>query len=240
MHLETEGFYELNDIGILALNDEGNYQFTPCEAGILSPALYGLGSFEMSPLQKASAQKEQDTIEESEEQEDSTAKIFGMGMAEVEQEEDEEEDVVKIKFSWIRNTVAVAAILLAMFILALPTGKTELMTRTISNINSNILFGMMSKDTNTSKIEIKKEDIFKAPVKVDTILKKDTTQVVQKMDTDSIKKGYCIVLASYVSKQNAQMFIDMLKQKGLDSVEIYMHNDVRRVIYGNYQTPNDA
>jgi len=240
MHLETEGFYELNDIGILALNDEGNYQFTPCEAGILSPALYGLGSFEMSPLQKASAQKEQDTIEESEEQEDSTAKIFGMGMAEDKQEEDEEEDVVKIKFSWIRNTVAVAAILLAMFILALPTGKTELMTRTISNINSNILFGMMSKDTNTSKIEIKKEDIYKAPVKVDTILKKDTTQVVQKTDTDSIKKGYCIVLASYVSKQNAQMFIDMLKQKGLDSVEIYMHNDVRRVIYGNYQTPNDA
>ena len=225
MHLETEGFYELNDIGILALNEEGNYQFTPCEAGILSPGLYGLGSFEMSPLQ---------------EEEESTAKIFGMDIPEDEQEEDEEDDVVKIKFSWIRNTVAVAAILLAIFILALPTGKTELMTRTISNINSNILFGMMSKDTNTSKIEIKKEDIVKAPVKVDTILKKDTTQVVKKVETDSIKKGYCIVLASYVSKQNAQMFIDMLKQKGLDSVEIYMHNDVRRVIYGNYQTPNDA
>ena len=226
MYLETEGFYELNDIGILALNEEGNYQFTPCEAGILSPSLYGLGSFEMSPLQK--------------EEEESTAKIFGMDMPGDEQEEDEEDDVVKIKFSWIRNTVAVAAILLAMFILALPTGKTELMTRTISNINSNILFGMMSKDTNTSKIEIKKEDIIKAPVKTDSILKKDTTQVVKKTETDSIKKGYCIVLASYVSKQNAQMFIDMLKQKGLDSVEIYMHNDVRRVIYGNYQTPNDA
>lgn len=239
MHLETEGSYELNDIGTLALNDEGNCQFTPCEAGILSPSLYGLGSFEMSPLQKTSAQKEQNAIEESEEQDESTAKIIGMGMPEDEQEEDED-DVVKIKFSWIRNTVAVAAILLAMFILALPTGKTELMTRTISNINSNILFGMMSKDTNTSKIEIKKEDIVKAPVKVDTILKKDTVQIIQKTDIDSVKNGYCIVLASYVSKQNAQMFIDMLKQKGLDSVEIYMHNDVRRVIYGNYQTPNDA
>ena len=34
-----------------------------------------------------------------------------------------------------------------------------------SNINSNILFGMMSKDTNTSKIDIKKNDIEKVPVK---------------------------------------------------------------------------
>lgn len=240
MHLQSEGFYELNDIGILALNNEGNYLFTPCEAGILSPSLYGLGSFEMKPLLKAPIQKEQAAVEEPKEIEESTTRIFGIDLSEDVQEEDEEDDVVKIKFSWIRNTVAVAAILLAIFILALPTGKTELMTRTISNINSNILFGMMSKDTNTSKIEIKKEDIVKAPVKVDTLLKKDTTQVVQKTETDSVKKGYCIVLASYVSKQNAQMFIDMLKQKGLDSVEIYMHNDVRRVIYGNYQTPNDA
>ena len=30
MHLETEGTFELNDIGVLALNDEGNYLFTPC------------------------------------------------------------------------------------------------------------------------------------------------------------------------------------------------------------------
>ncbi|MBP5777689.1 MAG: SPOR domain-containing protein [Prevotella sp.] len=240
MHLETEGSYELNDIGILSLNEEGNYQFTPCEAGILSPSLYGLGSFEMLPLQKVTVVKETAATSDTEEEEGSTARIFGLDLPEDVQEEDEEEDVVRIKFSWIRNTVAVAAILLAIFVLALPTGKTELMTRTISNINSNILFGMMSKDTNTSKIEIKKEDIVKAPIKVDTILKKDTVQVVQKADTDSIKKGYCIVLASYVSKQNAQMFIDMLKQKGIDSAEIYVHNDVRRVIYGNYQTPNDA
>ena len=238
MHLETEGSYELNDIGVLSLNDEGNYLFTPCEAGILSPGLYGLGAFEMKPL-KGVVPSPKPVVESQEEQEHS-ANIFGINLPEDVQEEDEEEDVVRIKFSWIRNTVAVAAILLALFILTLPTGKTEMMTRTISNINSNILFGMMSKDTNTSKIEIKKNDIVKAPVKVDTILKKDTVQIVKKADTSSIKKGYCIVLASYVSQQNAQMFIDILKKKGLDSAEIYIHNDVRRVICGNFQTPNDA
>ena len=250
MHLDTEGTYELNDIGVLSRNDEGNYLFTPCEAGVLSPDLYALGSFEMEPLNGAIRKVPAQVSEE----EKPTAKIFGIDMPE--DQDDDEEDTVRIKFSWIRNTVAVAAILLALFVLTLPSGKTDMMTRTISNINSNILFGMMSKDTNTSKIEIKKSDILKATVKVDTVLKKDTAQIVKK-DTVQIvkqdpvkivkqadpvaeKKGYCIVLASHVSKQNAQMFVDMLKKKGLDSVEVYIHNDIRRVIYGNYPTPNDA
>lgn len=241
MHLQNKGSYELNDIGILTINEDGHYLFTPCEAGILSPSLYGLGSFEMKPLQrKAEVREEAPAMEETQEEETPTARIFGMAPTDEAEEDEGDEDVVKIKYSWIRNTVAIAAILLAIFILALPTGKTEMMTRTISNINSNILFGMMSKDTNTSKIDIKKDDIVKTPVKVDTILKKDTVQVVRKAETDTVKKGYCIVLASYVSKQNAQTFIELLKKKGIDSAEVYMHKDVRRVICGNFQTPNDA
>lgn len=231
MHLETEGSFELNDIGVLSLNEEGHYKFTPCEAGILSPTLYGLGSFEMKPLQTTSSSM----VNEGSKEINSPASIFGMTPS-----ENDEEDVIRIKFSWIRNTVAIAAILLAIFILALPTGKTEMMTRTISNINSNILFGMMSKDTNTSKIEIKKDSIVKVTSKVDTVIKKDSLQIVKKAEADSVRKGYCIVLASYVSKQNAQVFIDLLKQKGLDSAEVYIHNDVRRVIYGNYPTQSDA
>ena len=233
MHLQNKGSYELNDIGVLSLNEDGNYVFTPCEAGILTPNLYGLSSFEIKPLAQKSVHKEAKD----------TAKIIDIipdeeiFEEEIDEVENDEEDVVKIKFSWIRNTVAVAAILLAIFLLTLPTGKTEMMTRTISNLNNTILWGMMSKDTNASKIEIKKTDIPIKPVKVDTIIKKDTVMTVQK---DNVKQGYCIVLASYVSKQNAQTFIELLKKKGIDSAEVYMHNDVRRVICGNFPTPNDA
>ena len=239
MHLKNEGSYELNDIGVLTLNEDGNYVFTPCEAGILTPSLYGLSSFELQKVSKSSAIV---TPHEKPKEQENTTKLLPIdttGNAE-EEEIDDEEDVVKIKLSWIRNTVAIAAVLLAIFLLALPTGKTEMMTRTISNINNGLLFGMMSKDTNTSKIEIKKSDITKIPAKQDTIIEKDTVKVFIDSKTDSTKRGYCIVLASYVSKQNAVMFIDMLKEKGLDSAEIYMHKDVRRVIYGNYKTQSDA
>ena len=211
MHLQTKGFYELSSIGTLEFNENGNYVFTPCEAGILTPDLYGLCSFEME--------------------------------AEVEAEDEEEEDVVRIKFSWIRNAVAVAAILLAVFFAAMPTGKTEMMTRTISNINSNLFFGMMSKDTNTSKIEISKADIQKPTNKADTISKLEKIKTEQTVKAEPVKKGYCIVLASQVSKRNAEMFIERLKAKGLDSAEIYVKQkaqSIRRVVCGNFQTQEEA
>ena len=219
MHLQTKGIYELNGIGTLEFNENGNYVFTPCEAGILTPNLYGLCSFEMTPLKMAVAAPATVPVED-------------------------EEDVVRIKFSWIRNAVAVAAILLAVFFAAMPTGKTEMMTRTISNINNGLLFGMMSKDTNTSKIEINKEDIQKSTNKADTItqLEKIKTEQTVKAEPEK-KKIYCIVLASQVSKRNAEMFIERLKGKGLDSAEICTTNRtqvIRRVICGNFQTQEEA
>lgn len=240
-HLQEEGYYELNDIGTLALNEDGNYVFTPCEAGILTPSLYGLSSFEMERLAAPAVKEAAAKVVEI----TPKPQIVAEEKAEVpvEEADEDDEDVVRIKYTWIRNTVAIAAVLLAIFLLALPTGKTEMMTRTISNLNHNILFGMMSQDTNTSKIDIKKSDIVK-PVTKDSLTKEsesvDTVKAAPVVKQEAIKKGYCIVLASHVSEKNAEAFVSLLKSKGIDSAEVFMHNDIRRVIVGNFATQEEA
>ena len=257
-HLQNEGSYELNDIGVLTLNDDGNYVFTPCEAGILTPALYGLSSFEMKPLQTTAAQvvKAVPPVTEQpvETPQQPAAQIFDLGdqTPEEEVENTEDNDVVRIKFSWIRNAVAVAAILLAVFFLAMPTGKTDMMQRTISNINNGLLFGMMSEDTNMSKIEIQKK-----------VTRKETSRSENTQKTDSIAKSvadaqaksvadaqaesvadsprkYCIVLASCVSIRNANSFIERLQEKGYEQAEVFERNNIRRVIYGRYPSEEAA
>ena len=101
-HLESKREYELNDIGILRLNQEGNLEFEPCEAGILTPYLYGLSSFEMSPLVV-----ETKVPVETPQNED-TAKV-------------PEESAITIKMSWLRNAVAAAAaIILQSYLESLP------------------------------------------------------------------------------------------------------------------------
>ena len=244
MHLQTKGIYELNDIGTLEFNENGNYVFTPCEAGILTPNLYGLCSFDMKPFNMSVSEKNTESKGEQETAQVISMNPFNHNEETTKYEEDDEDDVVRIKFSWIRNAVAVAAILLAIFFAALPTGKTEMMTRTISNINNGLLFGMMSKDTNTSKIEIDKADIQKNTNKADTVIELQKIKEDVTAKTKPIEKGgYCIVLASQVSKRNAEIFIEKLKKKGLDSVELYTKSRVqtiRRVVCGNYQTQEEA
>ena len=265
-HLQNEGSYELNDIGILALNEDGNYVFTPCEAGILTPTLYGLSSVEMTRLD---AQSQSADIPATAKDESTHAHIIDMSSLTPETEQDaddldeaEEADVVRIKYTWIRNTVAIAAILLAAFILVLPTGKTEMMTRTISNINNGLFFGLMTeKDTNASKISISRSDE-RGPRSENTqkadIQDKSVADLQDKSVADSAvvtstngnltphstlhtpQKQFCIVLASYVSMRNANAFIERLQKQGYDQAEIFERNNIRRVIYGHYASENDA
>ena len=162
--LQNEGRYELNNIGIIELNEDGNYVFTPCEAGILTPSLYGLNSFEMSLIKAVTLPEVEETpaakvveMKPEPKPEPEVNSVLQQNLVDI---NDDDTDVVRIKFSWIRNAVAVAAILLAVFFVAMPTGKTELMKSTINNLNNQILFGMMtSKDTNTSAIDFKRKKL---------------------------------------------------------------------------------
>ena len=254
-HIQNEGSYDLNDIGTLALNDDGKYVFTPCEAGILTPSLYGLTSFDLKTLSPSRPE----TIEPK--QEKPSANVIPMAAAteyaNMEEEEvNEEEDVVRIKFSWIRNTVAVAAVLLAIFLLALPTGKTEKMTRTISNLNNTILFGMMSEDTNTSKIEIQKkvvpalplatEETQECEIRKENTFKADSALIASADSASSTnlkqlpENNFCIVLASHVSMRNANSFIERLQKQGYDQAEVFVRNNITRVVYGHYPSEEAA
>lgn len=55
--LQENGEYELSGIGRLTLGIGGKYNFTPCEAGVLSPELYGLDTVSIPNVAQAEKQK---------------------------------------------------------------------------------------------------------------------------------------------------------------------------------------
>jgi cell division septation protein DedD len=48
------------------------------------------------------------------------------------------------------------------------------------------------------------------------------------------------VLASQVTKQNAEDFISRLAKRGYVGAEIYVHNNITRVVYGHFDNQADA
>lgn len=226
-HIGTAGYYELNDIGRLSLNEEGKYLFSPCEAGILTPELYGLSSFEMKAVEKAVAIEE-----EKQETEETTSTIVSL----TPEEEEDDDRAFVVKMSWIRNTVAIAAAVLAFFLMTTPVSNSDSTQVNMGGLNNPLLVQKPHKPV----------------VKPDTTLKivPDTTiaqKAVAEVKKDSVtaqpeaeKKGYCIVLASHVSMKNAQSFVDELHKRGFTEAEIFVRNNVTRVVCGQFETQNAA
>lgn len=238
LHLENEGQYEFNDIGVLSVNEEGHYVFSPCEAGILTPELYGLGAFEMGSM-KATLDVAQPTVQDIHGSKVEEPQVEVDEVVEAETTDDDERALV-IKMSWIRNAVAVAAALLVFFLMSTPVVNSDNNHLAVSNLNSSVLFPNMPKDSNAEKITIDKKVVEKNVAKADSIIRDTLKKTAEVIVEEDVKSGFCIVLASYVSKKNAQVFVERLQKQGYDDSEIYIRNNVTRVIYGHFKTLNDA
>ena len=265
--LETEGTCELNDIGLLHINADGKTEFQPCEAGILSPSLYGLGAFEIKRLtpqpveaspaiaKKAKTAFTTKTANKTSHphiaQRQETSQIVSVEESTQQQTELKEDGTgsIRIKISWLRNAAAVAAAIITYLFLAVPVKNSDTNIE-MGQSPSQVMFDIMSS------AQVKQPELFtpsqlgpklynkgiKAQSDTNKIESDSLAPKKQQIATVSQKviKDYCIVLASKVTKRNAEAFVNELKAKGIDSADIYIHNKIVRVVYGAYHTEREA
>ena len=255
--LANDGYYEMTDIGVLEMNEDGNIIFTPCEAGILTPGLYGLSSFEMQPLMAeestASASSTQvqkpnvdptpittTVFDQVRQKEETSANDAG-------QDTDNDEDAEKticIKVSWLRNAGIAAAAAVLLFFVIFPISHSGLKNVNIGDFNGTSFFSkLMPKDSqmnniNISEIKASAKDSSRQSVK-DSVkdIVKDSIKVIEpKVKSDT----FCIVLASCIPQKNAERYVEQLHKKGFDKAYAMVNNKMVRVIYGNYTSETDA
>ena len=251
--LANDGYYEMTDIGVLEMNEDGNIIFTPCEAGILTPELYGLSSFEMQPLMAeesttsaSSTQVQKPNVEPTPitttvfdqvgQKEETSANDAG-------QDTDTDEDAEKticIKVSWLRNAGSAAAAALLLFFVIFPMSHSGLKNVNIGDFNGTSFFSkLMPKDSQMNNINISE---------IKASAKDSSRQLVKDSVKDSIKgiepkvksDTFCIVLASCIPQKNAERYVEQLHKKGFDKAYAMVNNKMVRVIYGNYTSETDA
>jgi cell division septation protein DedD len=241
--LNEEGSYVMNNLGTLTVNQEGNYAFEPYESGILSPELYGLNSFQFQKLkagkteEKAAAnQVALPTPHEVAEQQEEEPALVAF---EDTNETDNPSDELRIKMSWIRNTVAVAAAIIAFFLMSTPVINSDLGTRTMSHLQNNIIYKLMPKDSNVIPADPVKDTIPTKNVQTSPVSKKEDTTPKQAEESANAKR-YCVVVASQVRKSNAEDFVEQLHRQGYPEARIYIYKNVVRVLCGEYDTEAEA
>ncbi len=148
--------------------------------------------------------------------------------------------------SWVRNVVATAAAILLFFTMATPVSNDE--HSAVSK--SQITLPVMVKDSNVahkgSKLDQQKvKDVLEKHEAVQEVMVKEETaeqEISNSPEENSIETtdDYCIVLASQVSKRNAEEFVDKLQKMGFDDARVYIHNNTRRVVCGSFKTEAEA
>lgn len=165
--LENEGQYEVDNVGILSLNEDGNIEFEPYEAGILTPDFYGLGGFDMMPVAQLTAGEEANANKAAAPskmaapaaESKPNANLAEMPVKPMQKEkeaavnnsvfinEDEEEETsaefISIRKSWLRNLAAACIAIIAFFTISTPLGAPTMQK---SQIDTGMLNRIMPKE----------------------------------------------------------------------------------------------
>lgn len=243
-HIYNEGSYTLNDIGTLYLTEGGSIGFTPCEAGVLTPSLYSLNSFEMGKLSDSATKSSQGRQQEkAESQSETTVNVSTTQLrpttetVEVDSADDEEEEkTVSIRLSVLRNVAAVLIAVVGFFALSTPVNNSKSMVQ-MSQIDYGVVSNLLSHSTATKKpaADVK---LSKAQVGQDVKADKKETEAATNVATDKIEENYfCLVLASHVTLRNAEAFAAQLVGKGYRDTRVLREKGKSlKVVFGNYKT----
>ena len=251
--LENTGKYEFNNIGIIYLNDNGNYSFAPCEAGLLTPNYYGLGGFEMKPLaQLGTSALTIDMAKNSEanapiSEETSTAEVVSIGNSDAnsvlydkEEIEAEGADFIQIKKSLLRNMAAACIAVIAFFALSTPLGNSHIQK---GQIDTGLLTRIMMPKETTKSNQITELTLQKEAPEGNISLIDNASSKANAQENDELKEAkpyYSIVLASRVTKRNAASYAELLQSKGFKETRVLITDQNVKVIYGTYATEQEA
>ena len=218
-HLENEGYYELYDIGTLRLNGEGNYEFEPCEAGILTPSLYGLNTLEIDKIVPV-------------------APIAEPLRQPAQEQKEPAERALHIKMSTLRKTAAIAAAIALLVMLAIPVGNSTRQFLDTCKIDKSWFYRIMPKEITSNK-----------PVTVNTKaatpkpaapVKDETKQPVVEEKVQEPATYWTIVLASQVSKKNAELFAASLQKRGYAEATVVLRRNGNKVVMGRFSSETEA
>ena len=249
--LDNEGEYELNDIGTLHRNEMGSFDFVPCDAGILTPYLYGLSSFELESLSSIKAKRNKEVIETEKETTNIPTGIQALEKANIfanqsslsnktEDEQEDQEKSIRISISMLRNAAAVAILFVVLMLIPTPlSNKKDKLIQ--SELNTSLLYKIIPNDVITEKAGVNPLEKIASKSQTESTKEVKAKEVVEEVNTPKKQETfYTIVLASRITKKNAEAYTKSLKTKGLENAEMIAKGVHVKVICGRYESEKEA
>ena len=221
--IETEGEFLISGIGTITRDENSNLDFQPCLFPVITPSYYGLTPININPLSKQINITVNDigkNLQCSEEKEANT-------------KEDGKQSVnIRIPMSLIHQFVAVIIAIVMFVLFPSSVGDSSKSAQIKSSIDTNMLYRIMPREMTKGKPE---------KLSIETPIRENTKEILpQTMDKTTSKKYYSIVLASRVTRNNAEAYVKQLHKKGMKEAEVYTYGKSTKVIYKRFTTKEEA
>lgn len=227
--LENDGFLEMEGLGSFTMNKDGMPEFEPCLAGILTPNLYGLSSYEIVSLQ-------QEAVAVADKQ------IHEVGQS-IEPLAKKQSNASLINMSWVRNAAVACAVIFAFFMI--PQLKVS-QDNSTNNANSSLLSRVMPKDIVNGTPDLSSANLSQGisecsmgSIDMASFINNTGKPNLMFVSSDSSKPYYSIILASHVTIENALEFVNQLHSLGYQEAKILSKGSTK-VLYGQFDTKEEA
>ena len=238
--LQNKGEMEIGSVGRLRLGIDGCYDFTPNEAGILSPELYALDGLLLSALTEQNLVPQADTaqpaIEDSEEEEEvaeETGKTYTLRIN-----------------RYVVHYAAAAVIALVFYILwATPITQAPSQSQLASMLPNFQLVNTHSHSPQPAKATAKAQPaVCQTPEQTSDAPTQDATapkaqpasQPATAASAPAQYQGFTLVLACHVTQAGAARLCQKLADEGYPDAQVYQNKNKTSVIFGRFASREEA
>lgn len=231
--LQNKGEMEIGSVGRLRLGIDGCYDFTPNEAGILSPSLYALDALPLSALAETSSQQEEEAEQQA---------IEDNEYSEATTEEASKTYTLRIN-RYVVHYAAAAVIALVFYILwATPITQAPSQSQMASMLPNLQLVDAHSQSPKPAKASAKAQQA-NSTAQVQASATEATQPAAQSTaaagETGNYK-GFTLVLASHVAPAGAARLCEKLADAGYPGAQVYQNKNKTSVIFGHFASCEEA
>lgn len=239
--LHATGSYELGGIGVFTLTLSGMYEFQPCEAGVVSPELYGLDAF----IVRKEEEVVEDKVEETRLEEVRPAKFL---------ERSATHYTIRISREVVNYVAAAVVMVVCFFAWSVPVSNTTEAGVKQAALFSAQLFASAEEKPHPLLVPAttfadEVEEVV-AETKVEVAVSEEVAPTpapaeivelpAETVEAPAVPARFTLVVCSCIPRKNAEALVAELQESGISGVDIFVKNDILRVIVGGYPTAEAA
>lgn len=248
--IESEGVHNICGVGSIVLTSNGSYDFLPNKDGFITPEYYGFDTFEIDIIKEEHISEDNHTktastqipaneiksIFDNNISEQRNTNISECASKQEEPTSTRKEISLRIPLSMIQQIAAACIIVILFMSFPAKIGDSSKSRTSHGAMDTSLMYSILPKEITSGK----PEKLNLTETQNNKLREQKTTSETDVSVVKPNRPFYAIVMASRITRNNAELYIQKLQEKGIKDLQVYTSNGYTKVIYKKFTDKESA